>query len=49
MGGNSAIVAPTGEVLAEAGRGERTITLDIDLDDVAATRQAFPVLSDRRL
>ena len=38
-----------GTELAEAGRGERTITLDIDLDDVAATREAFPVLSDRRL
>lgn len=49
MGGNSAIVSPTGEVLAEAGRGERTITLDIDLDDVAAARAAFPVLADRRL
>ena len=49
MGGNSAIISPTGEVLAEAGRGERTLTLDIDLDDVAATREAFQVLADRRL
>lgn len=49
MGGNSAVISPMGEVLAEAGRGERTITIDIDLDDVATARAAFPVLADRRL
>lgn len=49
MGGNSAVISPTGEVLAEAGRGERVLTLDIDLADVAAARESFPVLADRRL
>lgn len=49
MGGNSAVISPSGEVLAEAGRGERVLTLDLDLADVARVRQRFPVLSDRRL
>lgn len=49
MGGNSAVISPTGEVLAEAGRGERVLTLDIDLAEVREARESFPVLSDRRL
>lgn len=49
MGGNSAVISPSGEVLAEAGRGERVLTLDLDLDDVARVRDGFPVLADRRL
>ncbi|CAM2855402.1 MULTISPECIES: carbon-nitrogen family hydrolase [Dermacoccus] len=49
MGGNSAVISPSGEVLAEAGRGERVLTLDIDVDEVRAARESFPVLSDRRL
>lgn len=49
MGGNSLVVSPTGEILGEAARGERVLTLDLDLDDVAAARKAFPVLADRRL
>lgn len=49
MGGNSAVISPTGEVLAEAGRGERVLTLDLDLGEVAAARESFPVLADRRL
>lgn len=49
MGGYSAVVAPTGEVLAEAGDGEQVLSLDIDPDAVRATREAFPVLADRRL
>jgi predicted amidohydrolase len=49
MGGRSQVVAPTGEVLAEAGGGEEVLVVDVDLADVAAYRRAFPVLADRRL
>lgn len=69
MGGHSQVVAPSGEVLAEAGGGsagegdgevlgdaaggardrDLVLDLDIDLDDVAAAREKFPVLADRRL
>src|SRR5690606_18152026 len=49
MGGRSQIVSPMGEVLAEAGTGEETLDLTIDLDEVAMAREKFPVLLDRRL
>ncbi|MCA1780629.1 MAG: carbon-nitrogen family hydrolase [Dermatophilaceae bacterium] len=49
MGGASQIVSPRGEVLAEAGPDEEVLTIEIDLDDVAEAREAFPVLADRRL
>jgi predicted amidohydrolase len=49
MGGRSQVVSPSGQVLAEAGTGEEVLDLVIDLDDVAAAREAFPVLRDRRL
>jgi predicted amidohydrolase len=49
MGGHSQVVSATGEVLAEAGDGEEILTLDVDLTEVAAWRQQFPVLADRRL
>lgn len=49
MGGHSQIVAPSGAVLATAGPGEEILDLTIDLEDVARTRTAFPVLGDRRL
>lgn len=49
MGGHSQVVAPTGEVVASAGSEQEILDLVIDLDDVAAARQAFPVLGDRRL
>lgn len=49
MGGHSQIVAPTGEVLAEAGGTEQEVlTVDIDLSLVEQVREAFPVLADRR-
>lgn len=49
MGGHSQIVAPTGEVLAEAGgEAQEVLTVELDLGLVAATREAFPVLADRR-
>lgn len=49
MGGRSVIVDAAGEVLAEAGTGEEVIAASVDLDEVAAWREAFPVLRDRRL
>lgn len=49
MGGRSQVVGPTGEVLAEAGEGQEVLTVDVDMDEVAAVRAAFPVLADRRL
>jgi predicted amidohydrolase len=49
MGGRSQVVTATGEVLAEAGDGEEVLVVDLDLDAVAAWREAFPVLADRRL
>ena len=49
MGGRSVVVLPTGEVAAEAGQDEQTLTVEVDLDVIAQTRAAFPVLRDRRL
>lgn len=49
MGGHSQVVAPTGDVVAELGPDADVLTVEIDLDLVAETRAAFPVLADRRL
>ncbi|GAA4117511.1 carbon-nitrogen family hydrolase [Knoellia locipacati] len=49
MGGRSQVVGPTGEVLAEAGPDEEVLVVDVDPGLVARTREAFPVLADRRL
>ena len=49
MGGASAVVDPSGVVLAEAGSGEETLSVEIDPGQVARVRDGFPVLSDRRL
>lgn len=49
MGGHSQVVAPSGEVLAEAGSDEEVLVVDIDPADVATAREKFPVLDDRRL
>lgn len=49
MGGHSAVVDPSGRVLAEAGAGEETLSVDLDVAEVARVREGFPVLSDRRL
>lgn len=49
MGGHSQVVAPTGEVLAEAGSDEDVLVVDIEPGLVAGTRAGFPVLGDRRL
>lgn len=49
MGGRSAVIAPTGDVLAEAGTDQEILSVEIDPAAVAAQREAFPVLEDRRL
>lgn len=49
MGGRSQVVAPTGEVLAQAGSDEEVLVVDLDPAMVVSTREGFPVLGDRRL
>ncbi len=49
MGGHSAVIAPTGDVVAEAGEDEEVLSVEIDPSDVQSYRAAFPVLDDRRL
>ncbi|MDF8262779.1 carbon-nitrogen family hydrolase [Luteipulveratus flavus] len=49
MGGRSAVIAPSGEVLAEAGTGEEVLSVQIPAGLVESARESFPVLSDRRL
>jgi predicted amidohydrolase len=49
MGGHSQVVSATGEVLAEAGAGEETLVVDLDLAAIDAWRKDFPVNADRRI
>jgi predicted amidohydrolase len=49
MGARSQVVAPTGEVLAEAGEGEQVLSVELDVAGLDGVRQGFPVLADRRL
>ncbi|GAB3440261.1 carbon-nitrogen family hydrolase [Phycicoccus ginsengisoli] len=49
MGGHSQVVSATGEALAMAGTDEQVLSVEVDLDAVAAWREQFPVLADRRL
>jgi deaminated glutathione amidase len=46
--GHSAVVSPRGEVLAALGPQPELLVVDLDLDEVAAARQAIPVLANRR-
>jgi omega-amidase len=48
--GDSAVVGPFGEVVAEAGEGgtEQTLLADVDPVVVATTRAEYPFLPDRR-
>ena len=48
MGGRSQVVLPTGEVIASAGVDEDVLSVEVDLSVVAAAREQFPVLRDRR-
>lgn len=47
--GHSAVVAPTGAVLASLGAAPDLLVADLDLDLVTTTRRAIPVLANRRL
>jgi predicted amidohydrolase len=42
--GHSAIIGPTGEVLAEAGEDEEVLMARIDLAEIDAARNAIPCL-----
>ena len=47
LGGYSRVVAPTGEVLAEAGEQEEVLRVSFDPANIARTRAEFPVIADR--
>ena len=49
LGGCSVVVDPWGNVVAEAGTAEEVLRVDVDPALVAQTREALPVLKDRRL
>ena len=46
--GDSMIIDPLGEVLADAGNAATTVVADVDASHVAAVRERFPFLRDRR-
>jgi omega-amidase len=46
--GHSTVLDPWGETVIEAGQEAMLLTVEIDLDRVAAVRQAIPVFDDRR-
>ena len=48
FGGRSAVAAPWGEVLVEAGEEEALLFGKVDLDRVGPLRDEFPFLADRR-
>ena len=47
--GHSAVIAPTGDVVVEAGEGEELLTAEIDLDSVRVARERNPALTLRRM
>ncbi|MGC4066144.1 MAG: nitrilase-related carbon-nitrogen hydrolase [Polyangiaceae bacterium] len=47
--GHSFVCDPSGRVLAEAGEGESTLLVEIDLDKIAEQRKWWPFLRDRRI
>jgi predicted amidohydrolase len=47
--GRSVVIAPTGEILADAGESEGIISADLDWPTLRAYRKRFPALSDRRI
>jgi predicted amidohydrolase len=49
FGGRSAVISPWGEVLCEGSSDQaELITITVDLDQVAETRQRIPIFQDRR-
>lgn len=49
LGGGSAVVDPSGSVLAQAGPAPQVLRTSIDLAEAARARREFPVLRDRIL
>lgn len=49
LGGSSQVVAPTGEVVAQADSDEEILTARLDLDLARQVREDFPVLRDSRM
>jgi predicted amidohydrolase len=49
LAGRSAVVDPWGTVVAEAGGGPETLTVEIDPELATRARKEFPALADRRL
>lgn len=47
--GHSFVCDPAGKVIAEAGEGEETLIVDIDLGAIAEQRKWWPFLRDRRI
>lgn len=47
--GESAVFAPTGEVLASLGREQSSLTLEIDLNEVAYSRRDYSYVKQRRI
>jgi predicted amidohydrolase len=45
--GESRIIGPFGEVLADAGSDEKIIYADVSHETVNATRERYPFLRDR--
>lgn len=48
FGGNSLVIHPSGEIIAEADETPQILFASINLDDVKEVRQAMPVFQDRR-
>lgn len=44
--GGSMIISPMGDIIADAGDGEKTITAELDMDALRAWRMKFPALKD---
>lgn len=47
--GGSFVCGPLGDVLAEAGQGEETVTAELDFSRIEDTRRGWPFLRDRRI
>lgn len=49
LGGHSVVVDPKGTVVAQAGKGEEFLVVEIDPDESARWREQFPALKDIRV
>lgn len=48
FGGHSMVIGPWGDILAEAGETETTLTVALDLTEVDRVRKNIPIYEDRR-